>query len=186
MEELKDGLIFDYSSGINRKQVVMLLTILIQCASHLYFATQKLGPFCNHFDLGKQMRAHINFFITNEDSDTSQILDLKIEGNKPSTLTNTGNVPYYHAADIGQHDIQDATLSGSKAQHTETSKKPLHGQEATPNKPLCSQEATPTTMLKLTQLTNHHLKVLTSLSNKLRWVKKELLNPKRVLVHAWQ
>ncbi|SPC63299.1 uncharacterized protein UHOD_12390 [Ustilago sp. UG-2017b] len=143
LEELKDRPIFDYCNGTNSKQVVTPLTILIGCASHLYFATHKLSPFHNHFDLGKQMRARINFFITNEESDASQILDLKIEG--------------------------------SEAQHSETSDKPLRGREATPT-------ATP----ELTQLTNHHLKVLSTLNNKLRWDEKDLLNPKKVLVHAWQ
>ncbi|SAM58017.1 uncharacterized protein UBRO_20012 [Ustilago bromivora] len=179
MEEPKDGPIFDYSSGINGKQVVMPLTILIKCASHLYFATHELGPFRNDFNLGKQMRARINFFIANEDN-------LNIEGNKPSTSTDTGNVPYYRAADIGQHGTRDATSSGSEAQHTETSEKPLCGREATPDKPLCGRETTPTATPELTQLTNHHLKALTSLSDKLRWDEKELLDPKRVSVHAWR
>ncbi|KAJ1018007.1 hypothetical protein NDA13_006615 [Ustilago tritici] len=174
MEEPKSGPIFDYSSRTNRRQVVTPLTILIKCASHLYFATHKLGPFCDQFDLRKQMRACINFFIANKDSDASQILDLKIEGNKPNTSIDAGNVPYYRAADVGQHDTQDATSSGSEAQHTEMSNKPLHG-----------REATPTAMLELTQLTNHHLKVLSSLSDKLRWDKKDLPDPKRVSVHAW-
>ncbi|KAJ1599652.1 hypothetical protein NDA14_007575 [Ustilago hordei] len=179
MEEPKDRTIFAYSNRMNRKQVVTLLTILIKCASHLYFATHKLGPFHDHFDLRKQMRACINFLITNQDSDASCILDLKIESNKAST--STGNMPYYHVADISQHDTQDVMSSGSEAQHTETSEKPLGG-ETTPDKPLHSQDATPTTMPELMQLTNHHLKVLTGLSDKLKWDEKDLLDPKRVLV----
>ncbi|CCF50121.1 hypothetical protein NDA11_007004 [Ustilago hordei] len=125
MEEPKDRQIFTYTSGTNRKQVVTLLTILIECASHLYFVTHELGPFHDHFNLGKQMRAHINFIIANQESNTSQILDLKIKSNKPSTMTGTGNEPYYHATDISQHDTHDAMSPGSKAQHTEMSKKPL-------------------------------------------------------------
>ncbi|SYW81917.1 uncharacterized protein UHO2_00413 [Ustilago hordei] len=121
MEEPKNGPIFDYSSRTNRKLVVTLLTILIECTSHLYFATHKLSLSHNHIDLGKQMRAHINFLIANPDSDASWILDLKIESNKPNTSADTGNVPYYHAEDIGQHDTRDAASSSSEAQHTETS-----------------------------------------------------------------
>ncbi|SAM83163.1 uncharacterized protein UBRO_20742 [Ustilago bromivora] len=85
-EEPKDRPIFEYTSRTNSRQIVTHLTIMIECASHLYFTTHKLEPFCDHFDLGKQMRAHVNFFVKNQDSDTSQILDVKIEGNKLSTL----------------------------------------------------------------------------------------------------
>ncbi|SPC64874.1 uncharacterized protein UHOD_12293 [Ustilago sp. UG-2017b] len=85
------------------------------------------------------------------------------------------SVPYYCASSNGQHSSQDAMSTGSKARPTEAS-----------NKPLCGQEATPTAMPEVTQLTNHHLKVLSALNDKLRWDKKDLLNPKRVSVHAWQ
>ncbi|SPC68088.1 uncharacterized protein UHOD_12316 [Ustilago sp. UG-2017b] len=148
---------------------------MIECTSHLYFATHELGPFCNRFDLRKQMRACINFSITNKDSNTTQILDLKIEGNKPSASSNADSVPYYRASDNGLHSTRDAMSAGSEAQHTEMS-----------DKPLCGREATPTAMPELMQLTNHLLKVLSILDDKLIWDEKDLLNPKRVLVHAWR
>ena len=173
-EEPKDGLVFEYMSRTKGMQVVTPLANMIECASCLYFLTHNLGPFRNHLDLSKQMRACINFFITNKDSDAMQILNLKIKGNKSSTL-GTDSVPYYCASSNGQHSSQDAMSTGSKARPTEAS-----------NKPLCGQEATPTAMPEVTQLTNHHLKVLSALNDKLRWDKKDLLNPKRVSVHAWQ
>ncbi|SPC66357.1 uncharacterized protein UHOD_12019 [Ustilago sp. UG-2017b] len=174
-EEPKDRPIFDYFNRTNSKQVVTPLTILIECASHLYFTTHELGLFHDHFDLGKQMRARINFFMANEDSDTSPILDLKIEGNKHSTPLDTNNIPYYCAPENGLHDTQNAVSAVSEPQHTEMS-----------DKPLCGREATPTATPEFTQLTNHHLKVLSALNDKLRWDEKDLLNPKRVLVHAWR
>ena len=44
------------------------------------------------------MRACINFFIANKDSNIKQILGLKFEGNKPSTSGDADSVPYYHAS----------------------------------------------------------------------------------------
>ncbi|KAJ1028167.1 hypothetical protein NDA13_003613 [Ustilago tritici] len=136
---------------------------MVESASHLYFATHDLGSFCNHFDLGKQMRACINFFIAIKDSNIKQILDLKFEGNKPSTSGDADSVPYYHASNDGLHSTQDAMSANSEAQLTKAS-----------HKPLCSQEATPTATPELTQLTNRHLKVLSTLNDKLKWDEREL------------
>ena len=59
------------------------------------------------------MRAHVNFFVTNQDSDTSQILNVKIEGNKLGTPLDTDNVPYYRALD-------DAPCKRSRARNLKT------------------------------------------------------------------
>ena len=69
------------------------------------------------------MRACLNFSITNKDSNTTQILDLKIEGNKPSASSNADSVPYYRASDNGLHSTRDAMSAGSEVQHTEMSGK---------------------------------------------------------------
>ena len=60
--------------------------------------------YIGHFDLRKQMRARVNFFVTNKDSDASQIIDLKIEGNKLRTSLDTDNIPYYRASDNDLHN----------------------------------------------------------------------------------
>lgn len=60
--------------------------------------------YIGHFDLGKQMRARVNFFVTNKDSDASRILDPKIERNKLRTSLDTDNIPYYCASDNGPHN----------------------------------------------------------------------------------
>ncbi|SAM85675.1 uncharacterized protein UBRO_20384 [Ustilago bromivora] len=114
-EEPKDGLVFEYTSRTKGMQVVTPLAIMNECASHFYFMTHNLGPFHNHLDLRKQMRACVNFFITNKDSDTTQILNLKVKANKSSTLGNTDSVPYYCASNNGQHNSQDAMSTGSEA-----------------------------------------------------------------------
>ncbi|KAJ1036041.1 hypothetical protein NDA18_000189 [Ustilago nuda] len=64
----------------DKNQIITPLSIVIDCVGMLYYAMHELGPFRKRLDLGRQMKAHVNFFIANKDSDTTQILDLMIEG----------------------------------------------------------------------------------------------------------
>ncbi|SYW86247.1 related to GYP1 - GTPase activating protein [Ustilago bromivora] len=110
-EEPKDGPIFEYIIGINGKQIVTPLTIMIECASHLYFATHELGPFHTCFDLGRQMRARVNFFIANKEWDATRILDPMTEG--PMDLEATAadlEVELNVASSEGGNAMQDSTM----------------------------------------------------------------------------
>ncbi|SAM86434.1 related to GYP1-GTPase activating protein [Ustilago bromivora] len=116
---LKGGQLLEFAVNSDKNQIITPLSIMIECVGMLYYATHELGPFRNRLDLGRQMRAHVNFFIANKDSDTTQILDLMIEG--PMDLEAELDV----ASSEGGNAMQDSTTdeASSVAQMLTTTSK---------------------------------------------------------------
>ncbi|SYW81819.1 uncharacterized protein UHO2_00324 [Ustilago hordei] len=166
----KDGTLLKYAMGEgNEEQTISPLSILIECVSSLYKAMHNLGPFASRIELGKGMRARVVLFLANEEWDVNCILDLKIEG------------------------LVEAAWNIERHYHPVKSEAPTSARGNTPTLDLnvtschlVGYEATPGPTPELNAIINHHLKVLSGLNDRMKWDKRDLLDPREVSVHVWQ
>ncbi|KAJ1040160.1 hypothetical protein NDA10_002176 [Ustilago hordei] len=60
---------------------------MVKCVSALYYGLHDLGPFTSQIELGRQMRARVNLFLTNEGWDVTCV-----RGLAPETQLGTINI----------------------------------------------------------------------------------------------